>query len=158
MPSITTFLTFKDQAEAAVRHYVSIFPDSRITEVTRYGDAVPPMAGMVMTMTFELMGREYVALNAGQDFGGFTAAFSLAVLCDTQEEVDRFWAALTDGGQEVACGWLVDRFGVSWQVTPRLLPERIKSGEPARVQRMMTAMMGMKKLDLAALERAYLEG
>lgn len=156
MPEITTFLTFDDQAEPAAKLYTSIFPDSRITKTTRYPDiAGLPAPGSVMTVEFELGGRPFVALNGGPQFT-FSQGFSISVQCDTQEEVDRYWDALTaDGGQEVACGWLTDKFGVSWQINPRRLGEMISDPDSEKVKKAMAAMMTMKKIDLAALERAW---
>lgn len=154
MSKITTFLTYDDRAEEAVKLYVSVFPNSRITKTTHYGEAGPMPKGTVMTMTFELDGQEYVALNGGSSFT-FTHGVSLMVTCDTQEEIDRYWAKLTEGGKEVACGWLVDRFGLSWQIVPRILMEGIGGPDKARAQRMMAAMMKMVKFDVAALKRAY---
>lgn len=156
MSKITTFLTYDDRAEEAVKHYVSIFPNSRIKKTTHYGEAGGPMPkGTVMTITFELDGQEYVALNGGPSFT-FTHGVSLMVTCDTQEEIDRYWKKLTEGGgKEVQCGWLVDRFGLSWQIVPRMLMELMTSSDKQRVQRMMAAMMQMVKMDIAALKRAY---
>lgn len=156
MPEIITFLTYNDQAEDAARLYTSVFPNSRITGVTRYPD-IPnlPAAGSVMTVAFELNGRPFVALNGGPEFT-FSMGFSISVLCDTQDEVDRYWNALvTGGGQEVACGWLTDTFGVSWQITPRRLMEMLGDPDPDKVKKAMGAMMTMKKIDIAALERAW---
>lgn len=158
MAEITTFLTYDDRAEEAARLYTSIFPNSRITGITRYPD-IPglPAAGGVMTVAFELEGRPFVALNGGPQFS-FSQGISISVLCDTQEELDRYWAALTaGGGQEVACGWLTDRFGVSWQITPRRLMEMLADPDAERVKKAMAAMMTMTKLDLAELERAWRE-
>jgi len=156
MPEIITFLTYNDQAEEAARLYASIFPNSRITGVARYPN-IPnlPAPGSVMTVAFELAGRPFVALNGGPQFG-FTQGISISVQCDTQEEVDRYWDALTaEGGQEVACGWLTDKFGVSWQINPRRLMEMISDPDPEKVKKAMAAMMTMTKIDLAALERAW---
>lgn len=155
MPDITTFLTYNDQAEEAARLYTSIFPDSRITTITRYPDIPPLPAGSVMTVAFELSGRPFVALNGGPQFT-FSQGISISVLCDTQNEIDRYWTALTaDGGQGVACGWLTDKFGVSWQITPRRLIETISDPDPEKVKKAMEAMMTMTKIDLAAIERAW---
>ncbi len=154
MSKITTFLTYDNRAEEAVNLYVSIFPNSKVTKTTRYGEGGPMPKGTVMTMTFELDGQEYVALNGGPSFT-FTHGVSLMVTCDTQEEIDRYWAKLTEGGKEVACGWLVDRFGLSWQIVPRILMEGIGGTDKARAQRMMAAMMKMVKFDVATLKRAY---
>jgi predicted 3-demethylubiquinone-9 3-methyltransferase (glyoxalase superfamily) len=158
MPDIITFLTFNDQAEEAARLYTSIFPNSKITATTHYPDlpGLPP-AGSVMMVSFELDGRAFVALNGGPTFT-FSQGISISVLCDTQEEVDRYWGKLTsDGGQEVACGWLTDKFGVSWQITPRLLIEMVSDPDPSKVGKAMAAMMTMTKIDVEALERARAE-
>jgi predicted 3-demethylubiquinone-9 3-methyltransferase (glyoxalase superfamily) len=156
MPEINTFLTYNDQAEEAARLYTSIFPNSRITAITRY-PAIPnlPAAGSVMTVAFELDGRSFVALNGGPQFT-FSQGISISVQCENQDEVDRYWDALTaDGGAEVACGWLTDPFGVSWQINPRRLMEMLSHSDPEMVARAMGAMMTMTKIDLAALERAW---
>ena len=155
MPSIATFLTFIDQAEEAARFYTSIFPNSRITKVSRFPDipGAPFKAGGVMTVEFTLDGREFVALNGGPEFI-FTNAFSICVQCDTQAEVDRYWARLTEGGQEVACGWLTDKFGVSWQIDPKILMQLVTDPDPVKAKKAMTAMMTMKKIDREALKRA----
>ena len=161
MPTITTFLTFNDQAEEAARFYTSIFPNSRITQVTRYPDLGPnsglPPAGGVMTVAFTLDGREFVALNGGPSFS-FSQGISISVQCDTQDEVDRYWNALLEGGgQPVACGWLTDRFGVSWQINPTLLMELLSEVNPQRQKKAMTAMMKMVKIDSDGLQRAVAE-
>lgn len=154
MSHITTFLTYDHEAEQAARFYTSIFPDSRITRVTTYPDieGLPP-AGSVMTVEFELMGRPFVALNGGPQFS-FSQGISISVQCDTQQEVDEYWARLAEGGHEVACGWVTDRFGVSWQVNPKLLTELIADADPDRARKAMQAMMGMVKIDSEALRRA----
>ena len=160
MPKIVTFLTFKDQAEEAARFYTSVVPNSRVTQVTRYpdlGEKFPFPKGTVMTVAFELDGREFVALNGGPSFT-FSQGISISVLCDTQAEVDRIWdGLLAGGGTPVACGWLTDKFGVSWQINPKRLIELISDPDPARAKKAMTAMMGMVKIDSAALERAMAE-
>lgn len=154
MPEITTFLTYNDQAEAAATYYVSIF-GGKILSTMRAGDGVPGMkAGAVLSLTFEILGQKFIALNGGPTFT-FSQGISLFVACDTQEEIDRYWAKLSEGGKEVQCGWLVDKFGVSWQIVPKALPELIGSKDTARAKRAMQAMLGMKKLDIAALQRAY---
>jgi predicted 3-demethylubiquinone-9 3-methyltransferase (glyoxalase superfamily) len=153
MPEITTFLTYNDQAEAAVRQYVSIF-DGKILNETRSGDAGPGPKGSIFTLTFQILGKTYIALNGGPSFK-FAEGISLFVGCDTQEEIDRFWEQLGEGGKEVQCGWLVDRFGVSWQVVPKVLPDLIGGKDRAGAGRALQAMLKMKKLDIAALERAY---
>ncbi len=151
-------LWFDDQAEEAVAFYTSIFDDSRILTVTHYGEAGhdrhgrPP--GSVMEIEFELGGRPFQAINGGPRFT-FTPAVSLVVACDTQEEVDKYWSRLTDGGREDRCGWLQDRYGVWWQIVPRVLPELLRSPAPERAARVMNAMLEMVKLDIAALWRAH---
>lgn len=154
MSKITTFLTYNDRAEEAVKLYVSIFPNSRINTTTHYGENGPMPEGTVLTIAFELDGQEYVALNGGPSFS-FTHGVSLMVTCDTQDEIDRYWAKLTEGGKEIQCGWLVDRFGLSWQIVPRVFMELMNRSDKAGVQRMMAAMMKMVKMDIAGLKRAY---
>ena len=155
---ITPFLWFDHQAEEAAKFYVSIFKDSRITSVARYDDAAAKAAGRpkgsVMTVAFELDGQELTALNGGPVFK-FTEAISLVVNCQTQEEVDHFWSKLSAGGQEVQCGWLKDRFGVSWQVVPTVLSEMLQDKDPEKSTRVMKAMLQMKKIDIEGLTRAY---
>ncbi|MCC2274075.1 VOC family protein [Streptomyces sp. ET3-23] len=153
MQKITTFLWFDDQAEEAVEHYMSCFADSRIVDVRRYGEAGPGPAGSVMTILFELAGQRFIALNGGPRFT-FNEAVSLSVDCATQEEVDELWAKLSDGGEEGPCGWLKDKFGLSWQIVPRRLMELIGDPDPARANRAMKAMLGMKKIDIRGLEDA----
>ncbi len=154
MPKITPFLWYDNQAEQAANFYVSIFPNSRVKEVTRYGDGGPVPSGTVMTVTFELDGQEFIALNGGPHFR-FNEAVSFSIDCGSQEEVDYYWDSLTDGGEEGECGWLKDRYGLSWQVNPRRLGELLSDPEPARSRRAMEAMLKMKKIDIAELERAY---
>ncbi|GAA3693770.1 VOC family protein [Nonomuraea antimicrobica] len=154
MQKITTYLWFDNQAEEAATFYSSLFADSRILEVQRYGEAGPGPAGTAMTVSFELSGQRFVALNGGPEFT-FTEAISLYVDCETQEEVDELWARLTaDGGQESQCGWLKDRWGLSWQIIPRQLPELLGHPDPAKAQQVMKAMLGMHKIDLQALREA----
>jgi predicted 3-demethylubiquinone-9 3-methyltransferase (glyoxalase superfamily) len=153
MKGIAPFLWFDRQAEEAARFYTSIFPNSRITTTTRYGDGGPGPAGSIMTVAFELDGREFVALNGGPLFP-FTPAVSFVVNCETQAELDLIWERLAAGGEEVECGWLRDRYGVSWQVVPASLGRLLATPDPGRAERVMKALLGMKKLDLAALERA----
>src|SRR5215467_3273744 len=142
---ITTFLWFDNNAEEAANFYVSVFKNSRILETTHYTDAGPAPKGTVMTVEFELEGQQFTALNAGPTFK-FNEAISLLVHCQSQEEVDYYWDKLTaDGGQESACGWLKDKYGLSWQITPDALLTLIKDSDPAKVQRAMQAMMTMKK-------------
>ncbi|OEV30047.1 3-demethylubiquinone-9 3-methyltransferase [Streptomyces nanshensis] len=150
MQKITTFLWYDDQAEEAVNHYTSVFPDSRVIDVQRYGEAGPGEAGTVMTIAFELSGQRFTALNGGPEFT-FNEAVSLYVDCADQAEVDMYWEKLGDGGEEGPCGWLKDRFGLYWQIVPRILPELIGDPDPARSARVMKAMFGMRKLDVQAL-------
>ncbi len=151
---IKTFLWFDKEAEAAARLYTSIFRNSRITTVARYGDAGPGPKGSVMTVAFELEGQEFLALNGGPQFR-FTEAISLLVTCESQQEIDELWSKLTAGGQESQCGWLKDRYGLSWQIVPSALPHLLQDPDPAKSARVMQAMLQMKKMDLARLERAH---
>jgi predicted 3-demethylubiquinone-9 3-methyltransferase (glyoxalase superfamily) len=152
---ITPFLWFNQEAEEAANFYVSLFPDSKILSVSRYGDAGPGPKGSAMVVEFQLAGQKYQALNGGPHFK-FTEAISLLVNCDSQEEVDTLWSKLTaNGGQESQCGWLKDRFGLSWQIVPSRFMELMKDKDPKRTQRVMQAMMTMKKFDIARLEEAY---
>jgi predicted 3-demethylubiquinone-9 3-methyltransferase (glyoxalase superfamily) len=155
---ITTFLWFDSQAEEAASFYVSIFKNSRIVGVTRYDDESAQAAGRpkgsVMTVAFELDGQAFTALNGGPLFK-FTEAISLVVNCESQKEVDHFWNKLTAGGQAVQCGWLKDRYGVSWQIVPTVLLEMIQDKDPEKSRRTMKAMLTMKKLDVDALKKAY---
>ncbi|HVU78887.1 MAG TPA: VOC family protein [Gaiellaceae bacterium] len=154
MQKITTWLWFDTEAEEAAEFYTAIFPDSKITEVSRYGEAGPREAGSVMTVGFELMGREFYGLNGGPDHKLEGYAVSFMVDCESQDEVDHYWSRLADGGQEIACGWVSDRYGVSWQIVPRRLRELLADPDPGRAQRAMAAMLQMKKIDVAELERA----
>ena len=151
---ITTFLTFKDQAEEAVKLYTSIFKNSRITSSSRYGDAGPGAKGSLMAANFELDGQEFVALNGGPSFE-FSQGFSLLVDCENQAEVDMYWEKLSEGGSKGPCGWLTDRFGVSWQVIPRQLPEMLESPDREAAARAMEAMMKMNKIEVQQLEEAF---
>jgi predicted 3-demethylubiquinone-9 3-methyltransferase (glyoxalase superfamily) len=153
MSRIATNLWFDDQALEASELYVSLVPNSRITDVSRYGDGAPMPAGTVLTVAFELDGQRFLALNGGPQFS-FTEAVSVVVTCADQLEVDRLWAALTEGGEEGSCGWCKDRFGLSWQVVPEGLPQVLGDPDPERAGRAMQAMMGMSKLDLPALQAA----
>ena len=153
MQKITPFLWFDTESEEAARFYTSVFPNSRIVEITRYGPAGPRPEGMVMTVSFELDGQKFVALNGGPEFT-FNEAISFEVSCETQEEVDRYWTTLSEGGEEGPCGWLKDKFGVPWQVVPAVLPELLGDPDQEKSQRVMQAMMGMKKIEIDALERA----
>ena len=159
---ITTYLWYNDQAESAANLYVDLFKsrpsslrgESKIVDVTRYGEAGPGEPRTAMVVTFELDGQEFIALNGGRD-AMFTEAVSLLVHCESQEEVDHFWEGLTsDGGEESQCGWLKDRFGLSWQIIPDRLMELIGDADPGRSQRAMQAMLRMQKIDVATLERA----
>lgn len=154
MPAITPNLWFDTQAEEAAEFYCSVFPNSRITAVTRYPEGAPGPAGTVMTVAFELDGQPFVGINGGPHFQ-FDEAVSFEIRCETQDEVDVYWERLTaDGGAESQCGWCKDRFGLSWQVVPRGMEEVFSDPDPERAQRAMQAMLGMKKLDLAELRRA----
>ena len=157
MQKIVPNLWFDTEAEEAAEFYTSLFEGSRILSVVPYGEAGPGEPGSTMVVSFELLGQEYVAINGGPQFP-FTEAVSFEVRCDTQEEVDRLWDALTAGGEEVQCGWLKDRYGLSWQVVPARWADLVTGDDPAKVNAAMKAMLGMKKLDLAELERAYAEG
>jgi predicted 3-demethylubiquinone-9 3-methyltransferase (glyoxalase superfamily) len=154
MQKITPMLWFDDQAEDAAKLYTSLFDDAKILKVSHYGEAGPGEPGSVMTVEFELAGQKFVGLNGGPAHYGFTEAVSFVVNCETQEEVDKFWDALTHGGEEGPCGWLKDRFGLSWQITPTALPRLLTDPDREKANRAMNAMMGMKKLDIAELERA----
>ncbi len=152
---ITPFLWFDNNAEEAVKFYMSIFNNSKITHTSRYGDAGPGPKGQVMVMSFELEGQHFSALNGGPIYK-FTEAISFLVLCDDQKEVDRLWSKLTaDGGKEVQCGWLKDKFGLSWQIVPNVLLEMIGDKDQAKADRAMTAMMQMVKFDIKKLQAAY---
>ena len=153
LSKITPCLWFDTQAEDAANFYTGIFPNSRVVNVSHYGSAGPRPEGMVMVVNFELEGQPFIALNGGPEFT-FNEAISFQVNCESQEEVDDYWAKLTDGGQEVACGWLKDRFGLSWQIVPTVLDELIRDPDPERSQRAMKAMLGMTKMDIAELQRA----
>ncbi len=154
MQKITTFLWFDNQAEEAATYYTSIFDDSRIVNVQRYGPAGPGEAGTVMTVTFELAGQQFIALNGGPEFT-FNEAVSLYVDCATQEEVDELWAKLADGGEEGPCGWLKDKYGLSWQVIPSTLTDLLSDPDPVKADRVMQAMLGMKKIEVQGLVDAY---
>ena len=154
MPTIVPNLWFDTQAEEAAQFYVSVFKDSAIDNVSHYGEGMPMPAGTVLTVDFTLLGQRFTAINGGPQFP-FTEAVSLLIECETQEEVDAYWDALTaEGGQEVQCGWLKDKYGLSWQVVPAGMAEIMNDPDPARGARAMAAMMTMVKLDLAALRRA----
>jgi predicted 3-demethylubiquinone-9 3-methyltransferase (glyoxalase superfamily) len=153
MPRITPCLWFDTEAEDAANHYTSIFPNSRVLQVIRYGEAGPRPEGLVMTVSFELDGQEIVAVNGGPEFT-FDEAISFQVSCETQDEVDRYWSRLSEGGEEGPCGWLKDRYGLSWQVTPTRLVELLTDPDQERSERAMRAMLKMTKIDIAALEDA----
>ncbi|MEO6851298.1 MAG: VOC family protein [Mucilaginibacter sp.] len=154
MQKITPFLWFDGKAEEATNFYTSIFPDSKIKNVSRYGEAGPGSNGLVMSTTFELNGQEFIALNGGPQFK-FTPAVSFFVHCKTQDEVDHFWEKLSaDGGGKHQCGWLWDKYGLSWQIVPDILSELLQGGDPDVSKRVMQAMMKMDKLDIALLKQA----
>ena len=154
MPSITPFLWFDQNAEEAATFYVSVFPNSRITRISRYTDAGPRQADTVLVVEFELDGKPFIGLNGGPQFR-FTEAVSFSIDVETQDEVDYYWTKLTDGGQEQPCGWLKDKFGLSWQVNPKILSRMLADGDRQKAKRAMEAMLKMKKLDIAELQRAY---
>lgn len=158
MQRITPFLWFDHQAEEAARYYVSIFKNSKILNVARYGDAGAAASGRpkgsVMTVTFQLDGQEFTALNGGPEFK-FTEAISLMVNCKTQQDVDELWDRLTDGGEPGPCGWLKDKYGLSWQIVPTVLGEMMLDKDPKKAERVMQAMLQMKKIEIAGLKRAY---
>jgi predicted 3-demethylubiquinone-9 3-methyltransferase (glyoxalase superfamily) len=154
---ITTFLTFDGRAEEAVNFYVSIFEDSRIASSSRYGDAGPAPAGTFMSATFELAGQEFIALNGGPSFT-FSQGISLFVDCETQQEVDELWEKLSEGGEKGPCGWLTDKFGVSWQIIPRALGKLLNDPDPEKSKRVMEAMLQMSKIEIEGLRKAYESG
>jgi predicted 3-demethylubiquinone-9 3-methyltransferase (glyoxalase superfamily) len=154
MQKITTFLWFDNQAEEAASFYTSIFKNSKITGVSHYGEAGPQPAGSVMSVNFQLDGQEFIALNGGPQYS-FTPAISLFVDCESQAEVDELWDKLTDGGEEVQCGWLTDKFGLTWQIVPNGLIDLLDGKDPVRSARAAQAMFQMKKIDMAVIEQAY---
>jgi len=155
MPKITPFLWFDDRIEDAIELYTSVFPHAKVHKITRYGEGAPVSPGKVMSAVFELEGQTFYALNGGP-MHRFSEAVSFFVRCETQAEVDHYWNRLTaDGGVEQPCGWLKDKFGLSWQIIPETLERYLSDPDPARSQRVMQAMMQMKKIDIAALDRAY---
>lgn len=154
MTKISPFLWFDSQAEEAANFYVSIFENSKILTTTRYGEAGPGPKGSVMTVVFQLDGAEFIALNGGPHFK-FTEAISFSVDCKNQKEVDDYWRKLSEGGEQGPCGWLKDRYGLSWQINPTVLGEMLSDPDPEKSKRVMQAMLRMKKIDIAALKRAY---
>jgi predicted 3-demethylubiquinone-9 3-methyltransferase (glyoxalase superfamily) len=154
MPKITLFLWFDNNAEEAIQFYTSIFKNSKVGNITRYGDAGPGPKGSVMTATFEIEGQAFMALNGGPHFK-FTEAISLFVSVDTQQEVDELWEKLSAGGQKSRCGWLKDKFGISWQIIPKALGELMGDKDPRKSQSVMKAMLQMDKIDIARLKEAY---
>ncbi len=154
MQKITPFLWFNDNAEEAVNFYTSIFKDSKVISLSRYGDAGPGPKGTVMTATFQLEGQQFMALNGGPHFQ-FTPAISLFVSCETQEEIDELWKKLSKGGEEQRCGWLQDKFGLSWQIIPSALGRMLNDKDPVKSQRVMQAMLAMDKINIKDLIKAY---
>jgi predicted 3-demethylubiquinone-9 3-methyltransferase (glyoxalase superfamily) len=157
MQKITPFLWFDDQAEEAARFYTSVFKNSKLGNVSRYGDTGPGPKGRVMVAQFQLEGQDFLALNGGPQFK-FTEAVSFVVNCETQDEVDYFWEKLSEGGRTSQCGWLKDKFGLSWQIVPTAMGRLLGGKDPAKSQRVMQAMLQMTKIDIAALQRAYDQG
>jgi predicted 3-demethylubiquinone-9 3-methyltransferase (glyoxalase superfamily) len=154
MPKITPFLWFDTQAEEAAKFYVSIFKNSKIVSVARYGGAGPGPKGGVMTVVFQLDGQEFIGLNGGPQYN-FTEAVSFSISCESQQEVDEYWGKLSAGGEEQPCGWLKDRYGLSWQVTPTALGRMLSDPDPKKSRRVVDAMFTMKKIDLGVLQQAY---
>jgi predicted 3-demethylubiquinone-9 3-methyltransferase (glyoxalase superfamily) len=154
MQKITTFLWFDDKAEEAANLYVSLFKNSKLGKVVRYPEGAPAPKGTVMTVTFELDGQEFFALNGGPHYK-FTPAISLFVNCETQQEVDDLWEKLSEGGRKDRCGWLQDKYGLSWQIIPSVLGKLMHDSDPAKSKRVMQAMMQMEKLDIKKLQQAY---
>ena len=154
MQTITPFLWFDDQAEEAMEFYVSVFKNSKVLNVNRYGEGAPLPSGTVMTASFQIAGQQFIALNGGPVFK-FTPAISFVVSCETQDEVDAYWAKLSAGGQEGQCAWLTDKFGVSWQIVPTALGKLLSDPNPQKAGSVMQAMLKMKKIDIAGLQRAY---
>ncbi len=157
MQKVTPFLWFDNNAEEAMNFYVSIFKNSKIVSVARYGEAGPGTPGSVVTATFQLDGQEFMALNGGPHFK-FTEAISLFVNCETQEEVDELWEKLSAGGQKSRCGWLKDKFGLSWQIIPKALGVMLQDKDPKKSKRVMNAMLQMDKIDIKVLKQAYEQG
>jgi predicted 3-demethylubiquinone-9 3-methyltransferase (glyoxalase superfamily) len=157
MNEITPCLWFDTEGEEAAKLYTSVFPNSRIIDIAHYGEAGPRAAGTVMTVSFELEGQKFLALNGGPEFK-FSEAISFQVSCETQDEVDMFWSKLSEGGEEGPCGWLKDRFGLSWQIVPTALTRLLGDPDQEKAQRVMAAMLKMRKIDIAELERAAAAG
>lgn len=154
MQKITPFLWFNGQAEEAANFYISLFKNSRIINIARYGEAGPGPKGTAMTATFELAGQRFIALNAGPQFK-FSEAISFLINCETQQEIDELWEKLSAGGEKSRCGWLKDKYGLSWQVIPTALGEMLQDKDPRKSQRVMQAMLQMDKIDIARLKQAY---
>ncbi len=154
MQKITPFLWFDNQAEEATNFYVSIFKNSKILTITRYGEGGPGPKGSVMTVVFQLDGQRFIALNGGPHFK-FTEAISFSVECETQQEVDEYWEKLSRGGQESQCGWLKDKYGLSWQINPTALGKMLSDPDPQKSKRVMEAMLKMKKINIEDLRRTY---
>jgi predicted 3-demethylubiquinone-9 3-methyltransferase (glyoxalase superfamily) len=154
MQKLSTCLWFNGQAEEAMNFYTSIFKDSKIGTISRYGDGAPMPKGTVMTANFELLGQGFMALNGGPQFK-FSPAISFIVTCGTQAEIDDYWKKLSAGGKEVQCGWVTDKYGVSWQIVPSILGDLVSKGDAAKTQRMMQALWQMVKLDIEKLKDAY---
>ena len=157
MQKITPFLWFNDQAEEAAYYYTSIFKNSKIGTINRFGDDMPGPKGKVMTVTFTLEGQEFTALNGGPEFS-FTEAISFYMHCETQAEVDWFWEKLSEGGEKGPCGWLIDKYGVSWQIVPNVLLELMQDKDAEKARRVTQAMLQMGKIDIAKLRQAYEQG
>lgn len=153
MQKITPFLWFDDKAEEAAQFYMSIFRNSKLLSISRYGEAGPGPKGSVMTVAFELDGEKFVALNGGPNYS-FSPAVSFVVNCETQQEVDQYWERLSEGGEKIQCGWLRDKYGLSWQIVPTILPELLQDKDPDKRKRVMAAMLKMVKLDIEQLKRA----
>jgi len=154
MQKITPFLWFDNKAEEAMNFYVSIFENSKVVSVSRYGEGAPAPKGTVMSATFQLEGQEFIALNGGPHFA-FTPAISFFVKCETQPEIDEMWEKLSAGGETQRCGWLKDKFGLSWQIVPPILGQYLQDKDPEKAKRVMQAMLQMDKIDIAKLEQAY---
>jgi predicted 3-demethylubiquinone-9 3-methyltransferase (glyoxalase superfamily) len=154
MQTITPFLWFDNDAEEAVKLYTSVFKDSEVLGISRYGEGPPAPAGSVMSMSFRLEDQEFIAFNGGPALS-FSSATSFLVDCETQDEIDEYWERLSNGGKQMDCGWLTDRFGVTWQIVPSVLSKLLNGPDPEGAKRAMEAMMKMKKLDIGTLQRAY---